>query len=141
MDRPLTLLLVEGHPGVRTALARCLDGMAGVGRVATASTLEEAVRLRREVKPDVILYDPRTVAGDPAAVLGALHCPDCPVIILTSTALDEEVAMLRRAGGALVLLKGLRVSDLLAQVQAVCTGRFVPQAPGPRVHAPESRAG
>jgi DNA-binding NarL/FixJ family response regulator len=121
MATPITVLLVDGHAGVRAALADRLRHAPGVGAVTATSTLEAAVQVARDVAPDVVLYDPRTVAGDAALGVRLLGQGDQPVVVLTSSLMDDERAALLRAGAAAVLLKGTAVPALVTAMAAVLT--------------------
>jgi DNA-binding NarL/FixJ family response regulator len=121
MAMPITVLLVDGHAGVRAALADRLCQAPGVGAVTATSTLEAAVQLARDVAPDVVLYDPRTVAGNAADGVRLLGQGGRPVVVLTSSLLEDERAALLRAGAAAVLLKGTAVPALVMAMAAVLT--------------------
>jgi DNA-binding NarL/FixJ family response regulator len=121
MATPITVLLVDGHAGVRAALADRLCHAPRVGAVTATSTLEAAVQLARDVAPDVVLYDPRTVAGNAAAGVRLLGQGGRPVVVLTSSLLEDERAALLRAGAAAVLLKGIAVPALVAAMAAALT--------------------
>jgi DNA-binding NarL/FixJ family response regulator len=121
MAMPITVLLVDGHAGVRAALADRLCHAPGVGAVTTTGTLEAAVQLAQDVAPDVVLYDPRTVAGKAADGVRLLGQGGRPVVVLTSSVLEDERAALLRAGAAAVLLKGTAVPALIAAMAATLT--------------------
>ena len=119
MATPITVLLVDGHAGVRAALTERLRQAPGVGAVTATSTLEAAMQLTQDVAPDVVLYDPRTVAGNAAHGVRLLGQGGRPVVVLTSSLLEDEHAALLRAGAAAVLLKGTAVPALVAAMAAL----------------------
>jgi DNA-binding NarL/FixJ family response regulator len=121
MATPITVLLVDGHAGVRAALTDRLCHAPGIGAVTATSTLEAAVQLAQDVAPDVVLYDPRTVAGKAADGVRLLGQGGRPVVVLTSSLLEDERAALLRAGAAAVLLKGTAVPALIAAMAATLT--------------------
>ncbi len=118
MDPPITVLLVDGHQGVRAALTTRLTGLPGVRTVAQAPTIDDALRMAQEDAPDVALYDPLTVGADPAEAVLRLRRTGCPVVVLTSSVLETEEKALLHAGVAGILLKGLPIDHLLAQLQS-----------------------
>ena len=95
MPRAPTLLVVEGHPGVRHWLVAWLARAPGIGTVQTAGTLDEALTLAHAHTPDLAICEPKTVGGESAAVVRRLR---------------HEVAHVRTAllgaGATAVLLKG-----------------------------------
>jgi DNA-binding NarL/FixJ family response regulator len=119
MAGTITILLLDGHQGVREALAQRLRHAPGIGRVATAPTLDSALRAARDHAPQVVLYDPATVAGDAAEAVQCLKQAVGWVIVLTSSLLEDEAAALRRAGVAALVLKGTKVSALLALMETI----------------------
>jgi DNA-binding NarL/FixJ family response regulator len=119
MDGPITVLLLDGHRGVREALTQRLRHAPGIGHVATATTLDTALQVARDRAPQVVLYDPRTVAGDAAEAVQRLQQVVGHVIVLTSSLLDDEAAALRRAGAAALVLKGTEISALLTLMETV----------------------
>jgi DNA-binding NarL/FixJ family response regulator len=130
-----TLLLVDGHDGVRTALASRLRHAEGVGAVGVAKDLADALTAVRETPPDAVIYDPHTVEGDAADAISRLAADGRPVIVLTSSLVGDEAWVLRDAGAAVLLLKGGNVTQLLHEIDLAieACGRSGPPelAPGP----------
>ena len=109
------LVLVDGHAGVREALARRLrraytvtavDGLAAAGEVL------------RRLSPAAVIVDPRTIAAWSDHALALLGRAGRPVIVLTSSLLEGEEGRLHRAGAAVILLKGCPFAELLARIEA-----------------------
>jgi DNA-binding NarL/FixJ family response regulator len=130
MDSTLTLLIVDGHQGVRDALLRRLQHAPGIGAVAAVGSIELAVRLAQELAPDTVLYDPRTVQGDAVEAIGRLAAGGRCVIVLTSSLGKGEEAALVRAGAAAILLKGSGAAAVRAALARVVAGH----ARAPRAH-------
>lgn len=110
------LLLVDGHAGVREALARRLAQISPM-RVVAAADLDGAQRALLQHTPAAIVYDPRTVPGDASGILALSAAAGVPVVVLTSSLLEGEAATLRREGAAAVLLKGVEMDTLLAAIE------------------------
>ena len=130
MDIQRTLLIVDGHRGVREALVERLQRAPDVRRVVAADSLETALRMAQDHTPDVVVYEPRTIAGDAADAVRLLRQAGCPVIVLTSSLQNDEPASLRNAGAGAVLLKGVAVADLLAAIETVLAGVPRPRSSG-----------
>jgi DNA-binding NarL/FixJ family response regulator len=81
--RPATVLVVAADVGLRTLLTCLLKTTLKFGTVADAGRLEEAIRLTRELGPDVVLADAATVG------LGARRIkaerPQARVVLITSS--------------------------------------------------------
>jgi DNA-binding NarL/FixJ family response regulator len=121
MDTPATVLIVEGHARVRDALVERLRHVPTVRVVQAAGDTDAALRLAATLVPAVALYDPRTVAGEPPAALRRLVESGCTVVVLTSSLLEDEAAMLQAAGATAVVLKGSRTNGLVAAIEAAWT--------------------
>jgi DNA-binding NarL/FixJ family response regulator len=114
----LSVMIVEGHRGVREGLAQRLGHRSGeVGAVVAVDTLEAARRGMQDGAPDVVLCDPRTLAGGAEEVVRQLGSTGVPIVVLTSSLRDGEEDALRRAGARTVLLKGLAVTVLLGEIE------------------------
>ena len=102
MDTGTTVLIVDGHAGVREGLTRRLRRVPTIGAVAAAHDLDQAACLAREQAPDVVLYDPHTAPGDLPTVLGRLSVRGQQVVVLTTSLAEgeEEVATSGRRGRA-----------------------------------------
>mgnify|MGYP005836523353 CR=1 FL=1 len=112
-ERPRILLAVEDNEAVIRAFRRYLAGTHY--EVAAASSLKEAVRLARELKPDVITLDIMMPSQDGWEVLQALKndplTQGIPVLIC-SVLEDSELA--RSLGAAGAVRKPVTQAALLA---------------------------
>jgi DNA-binding NarL/FixJ family response regulator len=114
------LLLVEGHAGVRAALAKRLERALGRGAVAVASTLQAAVAQVQCQPTAALVCDPTTLGGGAARaaeMVRQLSATGVPVITLLPSLADGEEAALRRAGARAVLLKEPLLASLLAAIE------------------------
>lgn len=119
------LLIVDGHPGVREALARRLRRAYTVTAV---DGLGPAGEVLRRLSPAAVIVDPRTIAAWPDDVLALLGLAGRPVIVLTSSLLEGDEGRLHRAGAAAILLKGRPFAELLARIE----GAIGEAPPAPR---------
>jgi DNA-binding NarL/FixJ family response regulator len=117
MNATRTLLIVDGHERVRAALMHRLQRALAEGVVVSTGDLPAATRAIQELAPDAILYDPRTVRGDPRQTLHTLSQSGSPVVILTSSLQDHEEPLLRQAGAAALLYKGMRSTEVLDTIE------------------------
>ncbi|MFJ9372895.1 response regulator [Streptomyces sp. NPDC101455] len=131
MNTPSSLIRVvvaDDHVVVRTGFAALLDSQPDFTVVQTASSGAEAVRVCREVLPDVVLMDIRMPEMDGIEATRQLvgSSPDgvdAPrVLILTTFDLDEYVYDALRAGASGFLLKEVTAERLFDAVRVVAAG-------------------
>lgn len=114
-----TVLIVDDEPGFRQLLRQMLQGAAT--RVVEADDSESAIRLMREVRPDLVLLDLRMPAGDGEEVLVRATIEDdlksVPIAVITSVDLDTEPERRLSRAFAVVSKAGLTQESLLAKVR------------------------
>lgn len=125
---PITVLLVDDHPVVRTGLRALLDHRDDVLVVGEAASGEEAVALAEHLAPDVVLCDLRLGPGidgvQTTAVLRAQR-PAPAVIILTTFDHDVEILRAIEAGAAGYLLKDVSPATILSSLKEAAGGGMV----------------
>ncbi len=119
------IVVADDHQVVRTGFAALLDTQADFAVVGTASDGAEAVRMSRELLPDVVLMDVRMPGTDGIEATRQLTGDaDGPrVIILTTFDLDEYVYDALRAGASGFLLKDVTAERLFDAVRVVAAGQ------------------
>lgn len=114
----LKVLILEGHRGVRDALARRLCRLQGIQVIGEVGTIADAQAMITEQRPDVLLCDPRTVGDSPVEVIHGLRAAGPEVVVLTTSLLDSDASDWLRAGAAAVLLKGCSMHAIYVALQA-----------------------
>lgn len=124
----ISVLLVDDHPIVRAGLRATLENDPGLRVVGEASGGDEAVRLARALRPDVVLMDLQLGPGGDGAAATALvrELPDPPrVLILTTYDSDADILRAIEAGAIGYLLKDTEPADLLRGLRAAAAGETV----------------
>ena len=119
------IVVADDHQVVRAGFAALLDTQPDFTVVGTARDGEEAVRLARDLRPDVLLMDVRMpgVDGIEATRQLAAGQPDGPrILILTTFDLDDYVFDALRAGASGFLLKDVTAERLFEAVRVVAAG-------------------
>ncbi|MFD0593920.1 response regulator [Catellatospora coxensis] len=110
------VLLVDDHPIVRAGLRATLEADPGLRVLGEAAGGDEAVRLARELRPDVVLMDLQLGPGidGAAATARVRELPEPPrVLILTTYDSDADILRAIEAGAIGYLLKDAEPADLL----------------------------
>ncbi|MDL4817723.1 response regulator [Actinomadura opuntiae] len=125
MSKPISIVVADDHPVVRTGFATLLDAQPGFTVAGTAEDGAEAVRVCAELSPDVVLMDVRMPGVDGIEATRRLVASgaDRPrVLILTTFDLDEYVYDALRAGASGFLLKDVTAERLFDAVRVVADG-------------------
>jgi DNA-binding NarL/FixJ family response regulator len=121
----LRVLIADDQPMVRSGLALMLE-THGIEVVAQAADGAEAVRLARELRPDVCLLDIRMPALDgleATRMLAGPGVPDpIPVVVVTTFDLDEYVRGAIQNGASGFLLKDAGPRLVVEAVHAAVNG-------------------
>ncbi len=127
MSESLSVLVVDDQALIRAGFSMILDSEPDIDVVGEASNGEEAVRLVREIDPDVVIMDIRMPVMDGIAATAEICSqPGAPwVLMLTTFDADDYVYDALKAGASGFLLKDTRPDDLAAAVRIVAAGEAV----------------
>jgi DNA-binding NarL/FixJ family response regulator len=125
MSEPVDVVLVDDHHMFRTGVKASLD--AGVRVVGEADTVDDAIRLVRELKPPVVLLDVHLPGGggqDVVTATKATH-PQVRFLALSASDAPEDVIAVIRAGARGYVTKTISGAELVDAVYRVAAGDAV----------------
>ena len=118
------ILFADDHQIVREGLARLIDREEDLQIIAEAENGVEAVRLARELKPDVAILDLRMPVKDGAAAASEILSddPGAKIMLLTSFTTAAEIKVALDAGVIGAVVKDCSSETLIAAIRAVASG-------------------
>ncbi len=120
----IKLLVVDDHELVRMGIERLLADASDIEVVGEAETGEQAIKLARDIDPDVVLMDINMpgIGGIEATSKLLQHNPDVKVLIVTVFEEEPFPSRLLQIGASGYLTKGANVDELLNAIRSVHSG-------------------
>ena len=117
------IVLIDDHPLFREGVAYTLGSEPTFEVVGQGESLDEAVRLVEDLKPDIILLDINIPGGGiHAAEKIVSSAPITKIIMLTASSDDDDLVKALKAGARGYILKGVAARELISIVRAVQAG-------------------
>lgn len=122
-NQTIRILVVDDHPMFRDGVSRSLAEQPDLEVCGEGASADQAIRLDRELRPDVILLDLSMPGGGLNALSVILEqSPDAKVVVLTASEADEDVLMALRSGARGYVLKGVPAATLIEVVRGAVVG-------------------
>lgn len=121
----IRVLVVDDHDLVRTGITRMLADIDGLQVVGEADSGESALKLARELKPDVVLMDVKMpgIGGLEATRKLLRSHPDTKVVAVTVCEDDPFPTRLMQAGAAGYLTKGAGLDEMVQAIRLAFAGQ------------------
>jgi DNA-binding NarL/FixJ family response regulator len=121
-----TVMIVDDHPLVRSAVARAIHGN-GLTVVGEAGTAEDAIDLALRLVPDILLLDIALPGASGIQIVRELapRLPRTKIVMLTVSTADRDVTDAMRYGAVGYLTKDVSPEALVRAVRAAESGELV----------------
>jgi DNA-binding NarL/FixJ family response regulator len=124
---PIRIVIADDHPIFRDGLRRLLEAEGGLKVIGEASDGGEAVKLARQVKPDILLLDlamPKQTGLDALKDLSDGGANGVRVILLTAAIEKEQIVKALQLGARGVVLKDSATQLLIKGIYTVMAGEY-----------------
>jgi DNA-binding NarL/FixJ family response regulator len=131
MKPPIRVLIVEDHFLARIALHAVLDAQPDFQIVGEASAGQDAIRLYREHRPDLVIMDLKLLGLSGLEAIAAIQRehPAARILVLSNLQGSEDVYRAMRCGARGYLTKDADGRQLVDAMRIVGTGgRFIPRS-------------
>jgi two-component system nitrate/nitrite response regulator NarL len=127
----MNIVLVDDHTLFRKGLAELLERQGAVRVVGITGNPADVAGLLRSHNPDVLLLDLNLGGSDGISLMQQLRAEgfDLPVLILTVSEADEDLARALRSGANGYLLKSMEPDEVIDAIERAGRGETV-VAPG-----------
>ena len=124
MKKRIKLLVVDDHPVVRKGICSCLARHAHLLVAGEAANGEEAIRLSRELVPDIVLMDIDMPEMNGLTVTEMLRkeIPKIKVLVLSMHSNSEYVTRIIQSGASGYVLKDAPTEELVRAIDMVNAG-------------------
>jgi two-component system nitrate/nitrite response regulator NarL len=124
MNEQIRVLVVDDHPLFRQGVVHSLASDPGLAVVGETASGEEALKLARELLPDVVLLDISMPGwnGLVTAEKITTACPATTIVMLTVSEDKDKLFAAFKAGARAYVLKGVSARELTQVVRAAANG-------------------
>ncbi|MBF0510525.1 MAG: response regulator transcription factor [Deltaproteobacteria bacterium] len=126
MSKKKTILIVDDHPFFREGLRAILARNSGFEVVGEAGDGQQALRMTKELKPDLVLMDISLPDKSGIQLTGDLRhlLPDVNILIISMHAKADYITKAFQAGAKGYLFKESAAEALVQGLEAVSKGEF-----------------
>lgn len=119
------VLLVDDHDLVRVGVKSLLETANGIEVVGEASSGEDALKLVKELQPNVVLMDVKMpgIGGLEATKRIARQYPDTKVLVVTVYADEPYPSRVLQAGAMGYITKGTSLEEMVQAIKMVNVGK------------------
>ena len=120
----ISVAIIDDHPLFRDGVACSLSESGLFSVLAQGGSSDEAIRIARDTRPDILLLDLSMPGGGLQAITAVRRLvPGQKIVVLTVSEAGDDVLMALREGVDGYILKGVGSKDLLDALVGVAAGQ------------------
>ena len=120
----ISVAIIDDHPLFRDGVACSLSESGIFSVLAQGGSSDEAIRIARDTRPDILLLDLSMPGGGLQAIAAVRRLvPGQKIVVLTVSEAGDDVLMALREGVDGYILKGVGSKDLLDALVGVAAGQ------------------
>lgn len=118
------IVLADDHQLFRAGVANLLQKEEGFEVVGTAKDGEEAIRIARQLQPDVIVMDIHLPGSDGISATRQIlsEFPDAKILALSNFETEDYVVNMLRSGAKGYILKEAPMEELVLAIKTIANG-------------------
>lgn len=121
--KSIRIAVIDDHAVFRRSLVRMLKGVDGIEVVGEGRTSADALKVAKELVPDVMLLDLRLPGGGTEAVASISRvCPSVRTVVLTDSENERDIALAVQAGARGYIMTSTSGREVVETVRAVSRG-------------------
>jgi len=126
MNGPVTVLLIDDHPVVRTGYCRLLESVADINVVAEADDGETGCLLYQEHKPDVVILDLNMVGIDGLETIRRIKAknPYANILVFSMHSHETMVQRALKTGATGYITKQCGTNQMIEAIRLVRQGQI-----------------
>jgi DNA-binding NarL/FixJ family response regulator len=123
--KPIRVISVDDHPLLREGIAAVIAGEQDIELVAEGASGEDAIRLFRTHRPDIVLMDLQMPGMNGIEAMAKIRgeFPQARFIVLTTYQGDAQALRALKTGASGYLLKSMLRKELMNAIRTVHAGR------------------
>lgn len=127
MNEQIRVAIIDDHSLCRRGLTELLNNRNSISVVGATGNADEAISILREHLPDLLIMDLRMEPVDGLSLLARIRSEGCstPVMILTMSDAEVDLARALRAGVRGYLLKDMAPEDVIDAVRRIAVGEVI----------------
>jgi two-component system nitrate/nitrite response regulator NarL len=129
MNDTIKVVIVDDYVLYRETVVEVLSSDPEIAIIGQGASAQEAIHLTADLHPDIILLDLGMPGGGLTAAWAlASDFPATRIIVLTSSASEDDEFQATQAGVCAYLLKGVVGRELIQEIHKVYVGECLDQA-------------